>query len=115
MIEILIEPIPDYGDLFTLDEFMQACKEGCFVDYDGAGNYATSTQMTDIEIRPSDVTKCTRPIYKEYTHVVWFNKYRKDFRSARVANAQRRARVSGLMEGYSAVSRRNIPPSTFLL
>lgn len=67
------KPIPDYGDKMTLAEFIDACKWGMFIDYDGFGYYATDTQMTDIIVYPSDIT-IRKEVKQEYSHVVWFNK-----------------------------------------
>ncbi len=65
-------PIPDYGDLMTLDEFIENCEDGLFIDYDGFGHYATATEMSSIEVCPSDIT--TGDIRREWTHVCWFNR-----------------------------------------
>lgn len=70
--EIEMEPIPDYGDHMTLEEFIDCCKCGGFSDYDGCGNYATDTEMSSLEISPGDIIS---GVYrKDFTHVVWFNK-----------------------------------------
>lgn len=63
------EPIPDYGDLMTIEEYMECVNGGGFVDYDGFG-YASDGKVmfTEKRIRPSD----GEPF--GYTHVVWFNK-----------------------------------------
>jgi hypothetical protein len=66
------EPIPDYGDLMTLDNFIHTCKNGCFNDYDGFGNYSDGEILSDIEVSPSDILHGN--IRYEWTHVVWFNK-----------------------------------------
>lgn len=67
-----MEPIPDYGDLMTCEEFKDAVDEGSFVNDDGSGYYATTTEMSRVEARPSDVRK--HGFRRDYTHVVWFNK-----------------------------------------
>ena len=72
----LIEPempsISKYGDHMTLNDFIENVKSGGFIDYDGSGNYATETQMSNITIYPSDITA---GVYrKDFTHVLWFNK-----------------------------------------
>ena len=67
-----MEPIPDYGDHMTMGKFVRYCKDGGFIDYDGSGNYATATEMSDISVSPSDIMS---GVYrKDFTHVVWFNK-----------------------------------------
>jgi hypothetical protein len=65
--------IPEYGDHMTLEQFVDAAKEGWFIDYDGSGNYATDKQESNISIYASDVTS-GRGIRKDFTHVVWYNK-----------------------------------------
>jgi len=69
---VKLSPLPDYGDLMTLKEFIESCKDGMFIDYDGVGHYATETEMTDIEVYPSDITN--GDIQYEWTHVCWFNR-----------------------------------------
>ncbi len=68
-----VEAIPDYGDLMTLEEFSESCLSGLFTDYDGHGNYATATEMSDKVVYPSDIIYGHIPMQK-WTHVVWFNK-----------------------------------------
>lgn len=63
--------IPDYGDTFTMDEFIECCESHSFVDYDGYGYYSDGKLMYGL-VRPSDVIK--GKINKSYSHVVWFNK-----------------------------------------
>lgn len=70
--EYTLKSIPSYGDLFTMVEFIDCVKSGGFIDSDGCGNYATKDQMSDIEVKPSDIRS---GVYrKDFTHVVWFNK-----------------------------------------
>ena len=83
------EPIPKYGDHITIKKFLSWVKTGCIIDYDGYGKYATKTYMTDIIVRPSNVTRKrkmfslrtgkfrivkVKGINKRFSHVVWFNK-----------------------------------------
>lgn len=67
-----LEPIPEYGDLMTLEEFREGVRSGMLTDYDGEGQYATATQMSDVCVSPSDVASGL--VDKGFTHVVWFNK-----------------------------------------
>lgn len=66
------DAIPDYGELFEIDRFVELCKEGSFIDTDGSGYYAYINKMAQLSAVPS------RLIYGEpdrtFTHVVWFNK-----------------------------------------
>lgn len=61
-----LEPIPDYGDLFTIKYFKSMVKDGSIMDDDGCGYYATETHMSRVNCFSQ------RPSWA--THVVWFNK-----------------------------------------
>ena len=43
--EIIWRPIPEYGDLMTIEEFIKNCEDGIFIDYDGSGYYALKGQL----------------------------------------------------------------------
>jgi hypothetical protein len=66
--------LPDYGDHMKLSKFIEHCKSGTFIDYDGFGYYATETEMTDILIMPSHVTGKRKRVRKDYDYVMWFNR-----------------------------------------
>jgi hypothetical protein len=69
------EPIPDYGDHMTWEDFVSAVKTGGFIDYDGHGNLATATECSDKNIVPSQITRPSG--YKKpawCSHVVWYNR-----------------------------------------
>jgi len=69
-------PVPLYGDHMTLERFTKNCKCGSFTDDDGSGNYATATEMSDIEVSCSALAGGVEPALQDrkWTHVVWFNK-----------------------------------------
>lgn len=67
-----MKPIPSYGDLMTLQAFVNSVKDGVFIDYDGFGKYATATEMSDQIINPSDLNRAR--IDWKWSHVIWFNK-----------------------------------------
>jgi hypothetical protein len=71
-----LEPLPDYGDLFTIEEWLGYVKSGCFTDYDGMGSWATETQMPSggDYVYPSQVDKPGFAPPAWATHVVWFNR-----------------------------------------
>ncbi len=71
-IKISFKPIPEYGDLMSLDEFIDCCKSGGFIDYDGHGKYAFKDKISDKIVIPSHIIEGN--IDKNFTHVVWFNK-----------------------------------------
>ena len=70
--ELKMSPIPDYGDLMTLEDWVSAVKSGGFIDYDGDGRYATEKEISNKYVKPSDVRK--GKVDKSWTHVVWFNR-----------------------------------------
>ena len=70
--KVEMSPIPKYGDLFTMKDWLECVECGGIIDYDGYGNYATETERSNIEVRPSDVKK--GKIDKTWTHVVWYNR-----------------------------------------
>jgi hypothetical protein len=56
-----------------LDDFIELCKRRMFVDYDGFGELATETQVSDQVIYPSYIER--GPIIDpQFTHIVWYNK-----------------------------------------
>lgn len=67
-----LSPIRSYGDKMTIREFVECCKEGLFIDYDGVGYYATDDQESDIFILPSHVSMGM--VRTDFTHVIWFNR-----------------------------------------
>lgn len=67
-----MKPLPVYGDHMTMEEFIETCESGCFIDYDGHGRYATAEQMSDEMVLPSDVTSGN--VNRRWTHVMWFNR-----------------------------------------
>lgn len=67
-----LSPIRSYGDKMTLSEFVECCKAGGFIDYDGVGYYATDDQESDVVILPSHVAMGL--VRTDFTHVIWFNR-----------------------------------------
>lgn len=67
-----LSDIPKYGSLMTLKDFIKDVKNGCFINYDGSGNYIKDDKMTDIVIYPSDVEY--NSIRKDFDKIIWFNK-----------------------------------------
>jgi len=70
--KLKVEPHKDYGDLFSLEEFLGCVKSGGFIDYDGTGYYATATQVSNQYARPSAMLK--GDVDTQWTHVMWYNK-----------------------------------------
>lgn len=78
------EPVPGYGDLMTVESFVENVACGGFVDDDGHGDPATDTHVwksslltgVDVRIYPSRVDEafvawCDR---NGVTHVCWYNR-----------------------------------------
>lgn len=67
-LEVVKKPIPNYGDLMTMSEFVDNVKCGMFTDDDGCGVYSDGEYILDdkyINIYNIDETK---------SHVVWYGK-----------------------------------------
>ena len=70
---IKTRPVPNYGDMMTLEEFIDLCKCDALIDYDGHGYYAESQEIiTDVLCIPSDILN--GDIKNEYQYMIWFNK-----------------------------------------
>ena len=67
-----LEPLPDYGTLMSLEEFIAYSKTGFLVNYDGTGRYATSDQASNICVFPSDIL--SGEYRHDFSHVIWFNR-----------------------------------------
>ena len=70
--KVNMEPIPEYGGLMTMEEFIEDTKSGGLTDYDGSGNYSDGRMMSDRGISPSEAAHGRHD--KQWSHVVWFNK-----------------------------------------
>jgi hypothetical protein len=67
-----VSPLPDYGHVMSLKNFIEDCECGNFIDYDGHGSYISNGQRTNITVYPSDVKN--GKIRKEFDSIIWFNK-----------------------------------------
>lgn len=65
--EIKWQPYDDYGDIMPIAEFVECVKCGGFIPYDGSGNWATETQISD-----QSVWETKAPEWA--THVAWYNR-----------------------------------------
>jgi hypothetical protein len=60
-----------FGDIFTLEEFRDAVRQGYLIDYDGYGYPMKDDLVDDFQkIFPSDMIS----IPKDATHIIWFNR-----------------------------------------
>ena len=64
-----MKQVPDYAELFTVEEFVAIVQSGAINEYDGTGYWVTEEGMTDAFV---DFEKPSRPTGA--THVAWFNK-----------------------------------------
>lgn len=60
------ETIPSYGDVFTMEEWLEQLDSGGIIDDDGCGHYAKDGMMAGDSDPFSDEPE-------DATHVVWFN------------------------------------------
>ena len=55
-----------------MEDFIDYCECGAFIDYDGDGQYATKTQVINLYIKPSHVIK--KQHLTKFSHIVWYNR-----------------------------------------
>jgi hypothetical protein len=67
-----IKPIPRYGHIFTMEDFLDCVNCGGFIDYDGFGYYATKNVCIEKPIYPSDVK--AGDFDASFSHIIWFNR-----------------------------------------
>lgn len=60
----------DCSVLLTVEEFVEDCETGLFMDYDGFGNPVKDGKMARDKIYPSGLER----IPDDATHIAWFNK-----------------------------------------
>lgn len=62
--------------VLTLDEFINDCKNGYLIDYDGFGYYSNSKSehedLDELRVYPSQVTQGV--INRDYIYVHWYNR-----------------------------------------
>jgi hypothetical protein len=68
------QPIPDYGDLFPVEDFKTMAKTGQVMDDDGSGYLAMQDSYCSVKpINCFDIQDGSFD-FQGYTHVLWFNK-----------------------------------------
>lgn len=60
------------GGKMTLKDFIEACKSGCFIDYDGYGYYGTDTE--ELKNLGEVYLSQYRKLDKTQTHIYWYNR-----------------------------------------
>lgn len=62
--------------VLTLDEFVEDCKNGYLIDYDGFGYYSNSKSehedLDELRVYPSQVTQ--GGVNRDYKYVHWYNR-----------------------------------------
>lgn len=65
------EPLPDFGAVIGVEDFITYCVQGFFIDYDGHGQPAKDGRMYANVIHPSNFMQ-TIPF--DADSVIWFNR-----------------------------------------
>src|SRR6266436_964165 len=69
--QLRFEKTPDYGDIFLIEEFVQAVKSACFTNDDGSGYFALDRQrMSNVPAVPSEIYQ-NKAILDGWNFVVW--------------------------------------------
>ena len=67
--------IPEYGNLMTIEEWLEDVNAGYLIDYDGYGELSYKDKTSSITISPSDIKdKSKKELLKNFTHIVWYNR-----------------------------------------
>lgn len=64
--------VKEGDDVMSLNDFIECCNSGGFIDYDGSGDYVKDGKIYNISIYPSDVEN--NAIRKDFDTIVWFNR-----------------------------------------
>jgi hypothetical protein len=66
--------LPNFGDLVSLQEFIEWCKSGYVDDDAGSGYYSDGrVYWRDLPAKPSDIKKDRIKHSLNYRYVIWFN------------------------------------------
>jgi len=70
-----LKPLPEFGDLYSIEGFMDLVKGRIVTDEDGSAYYATEEGISDIEAKPSVLLNGWPMTHTgEFTSIMWFNK-----------------------------------------
>ena len=64
--------LSDFGDVMSLEHFIDCVDCGGFIDYDGFGHYVKDGKESDVEIHPSDIKH--NMVRKDFDTIIWFNR-----------------------------------------
>lgn len=73
-------PVDEDAHVIPMDEFIETCRCGGFIDYDGFGRFSDGHYVPDYGhelshwVYPSRVTKGTLVIPAWATHIDWYNR-----------------------------------------
>lgn len=77
LISMEFEEAPDYADVFTMEEFIEAVRGRGIMNYDGIGYLAKvdgAGKVWESEIEVDCYVGWLERQPKEFTHVCWYNK-----------------------------------------
>jgi len=66
------DELSDFGDVMSLEHFLECVNEGGFIDYDGFGRYVRDGKESNIEIYPSDIQH--KSVRDDFDTIIWFNR-----------------------------------------
>ena len=70
----ILTPPENFCDYYTIDEFVDNCKNKEFIDDDGIGFLSVNKKKTNWSIHPSDITMGGLLTNKLFDGVFWYNK-----------------------------------------
>lgn len=62
------------GDIFTVEEFDECCRNGLFIDYDGYGEPISMRPFHKYYISPSWYLANREKVVSNYRYIVWYNR-----------------------------------------
>lgn len=67
-------PFGDIGDLMTVEDWLEACEETCFLDCDGFGDAVRWVGTDEIVLEEFIYPSQRDQLPEGTTHILWFNK-----------------------------------------
>lgn len=67
-----IEKEMQYGDIFTINDFIDCVKDGMFIDYDGHGYFHDGENKTKESVECN--VEFLKSFVEKYPYVCWYNK-----------------------------------------
>jgi hypothetical protein len=67
--------LPNYGELMSLQDFIQFCGEGLYMDNTGSGYYSDGRiYWEDKPAKPSDMIRYKVSFDTKHRYIIWFTK-----------------------------------------